>query len=333
MLTDDRLEQIKAKALFVSAYDANLNGVEELFAILEADAGEDEKARAAASIRQKYASASTATPFTFAISPNSIDPSGTASLIQSVSAPSTTSASTFTGISAKNSATGVIAIPGWVRERAVELMFDSSDEDEPSIIDMTVSAVAKLPIDLRRVMCENILVSGGTAMLPGFANRFRTQLAAAVEEAEQSGGMLSIDRHLRQRKGTHHHEEVQEIEVGSKLHKSIAVLNDPWPDMANIKAKEGGSAPAFASNLLPWMGASLAGALKTTSLNAISREAYDEATKSLQESGQEAVANEAGDQKEDGAKDSSKDNPSSAASTNARPNMLGRAREGPSLEW
>lgn len=300
MLTNDRLEQIKAKALFASPHETNLEGLEELFSVLELGSAAGEKDEAAASIKRMLSSTSKATHFTFSISPESIDPNGTASLIQSVSAPPSSSTSSFGNTSQKAAVSGVIAIPGWLRERAAELLFESGDEDEPSIVDMTVSAIARLPIDLRRVMCENVLVSGGTAMLPGFANRFRTQLAAAVERAERSGGELSIDRHLRQVKGAKV-EEAREEKVGSKLHDSIAVLNDPWPDMANAKSKEGGTAPAFAANLLPWMGASLAGALKTTSLDAISREEYDEANKTLH-GGDEAVEGEvAREKKEDKA--------------------------------
>ncbi len=155
---------------------------------------------------------------------------------------------------------------------------------------MTVIAISKLPIDLRRIMCENILVSGGTAMLPGFANRFRTQLAKAVEEAERSGGRLSIDRHVRRLKVNAKSEETDKVE-GTSLHGSVAVLNDPWPESSSStsggKKSEGGSAPAFAANLLPWMGASLAGALKTTALNAVTREAYDEANRSTQDGAEE----------------------------------------------
>lgn len=303
LLTDDRLDQIKAKALFVSSYDPNLSGLEDLFSELELESSEatsrltDQTAKLAAStIRQKYLSASTATPFTFAIAPDSVDPNGTASLLQSISAPPSSSSSALSGASRKAQVSGVIAIPGWVRERAAELLFEQGTQDDPSLIDMTVSAMSKLPIDLRRVMCENILVSGGTAMLPGFANRFRTQLAMAIEKAEQTRGRLSIDKYVGHRlktpgKGEKTSSEGRDIVQRTSLHGSVAVLNDPWPEISppnqggknDKKTATGGSAPAFAANLLPWMGASLAGALKTTPLTAISREMYDEATKQTQD--------------------------------------------------
>ena len=238
LLTHDRLEQIKAKALFVSSYDSNLGDLDELFDELELEstAGSiDKHAEAAAVIRQKYSSSSCASPLTFAVIPESVDPHGTASLIQSVSAPPTSSWSNFATTSGKVQSCGVIAIPGWVRERAAELLFDKGDEDDAGLVDMTVSAIAKLPIDLRRVMCENVVVSGGTAMLPGFANRFRTQLTMAVEKAEQSGGQLSIDRHaVRPCKAAETSEKKQRLQRSS-LHASVAVLNDPWPDLSQLE--------------------------------------------------------------------------------------------------
>ncbi|SPO32062.1 related to ACT1 - Actin [Ustilago trichophora] len=349
MLTDDRLEQIKAKALFVGSYDSKLHGLEELFSVLEIEpsdshsVSDEAKPEAATNIRQRYSCSSTATPFTFTISPNSIDPHGTASLIQSVSAPPSTSASAFTNGSAKTLTSGVIAIPGWVRERAAELLFEQGDDDEdPGLIDMAVSAIAKLPIDLRRVMCESILISGGTAMLAGFANRFRTQLAAAVEKAELPGGALSIDRHARRGKGAKEGQEnkgQENVGFGLGLHRSVAVLNDPWPDMSQSQmlgshkgkkgGNEGGSAPAFAANLLPWMGASLAGALKTTSLNAISREAYDEASKSVQD---EADATQEGVKREtdkgEEAKERSSTGPGGEKAATSRPTMMGASKRG-----
>lgn len=309
MLTDDRLEQIKVKALFVGSQDPKPSGLQDLFSVLELEGGVDagSKKEAASSLRQKYSSTSTATPFTFAVSPNSIDPNGTASLIQSINASPSSSASTLAQATNKSQSSGVIVMPGWVRERAAELFFEQGDQDDPSIVDMAVTSISKLPIDLRRVMCENVLVSGGTAMLPGFPNRFRTQLVEAMEKAEGRGGMLSIDRHLYHSRSGRDRKDTSE--EGSKLHRSIAVSNDPWPehDLAgkDKSGGHGGTAPAFAANLLPWMGASLAGALRTTSLNAISREAYDEATKSMQQAAEEA---EEGGKRAEEEKDDSKGN-------------------------
>lgn len=340
VLTDERMEQIKAKALFVSSLNPGLRGVEESLADLELDpcnsdsSSRDMTTKAAMAIRQRYSSASSATPFTFAISPRSVDPQGTASLIQSVQAPPLASASTLNSTPATTQSTGVIVMPGWVRERAAELLFEAGDQDDPSLIDMAVSVIAKLSLDLRRIMCENILVSGGTAMLPGFANRFRTQLAAAVEKAEQSGGVLSIDRHAPPLGSARDSQVAKKNDQGSSLHRSIAVLNDPWPDVANPQMEsgkkgrgsaEGGAAPAFAANLLPWMGASLAGALKTTSLNAISREAYDEATKSGHgetEAGDDAVGTEREREKERTA------GGNSAGAGTSRPTVLGTSKRG-----
>lgn len=325
MLTDERIEQIKAKALFVSSYDPALSDLADVFSVLDldpsparVDAGVEQEA--VSTIRRKYSATSSATPFTFGVTPESVDHTGSASLIQSIQAPAPHTGSAL-GASAAQSEVGVIAIPGWVRERAAEVLFERGDADDSGLVEMTVAAIGKLPIDLRRVMCENLLVSGGTAMLPGFAHRFRTQLAAAIDAAEQPGGALSVDRNARRIGSTT--QISQGTQRGRALSGSVAVLNDPWPETAHAAASkeagqgQGGTAPAFAANLLPYMGASLAGALKTTSLTAISREAYDEATNPVMPEAKVEAAG--GDDKETRAGEGAKA---------SRPGMLGAMKRG-----
>lgn len=252
MLTDDVLEEIKAKALFVSFSSSASQTAAEVDLI--------------ETRRRQYAHESKATPFTFAISPDTVDPNNAASLIQRFE-PSAQSNLSATGNSTVPFPRGVIAIPGWLRERAAELLFESEDPDEDDVVQLKLRVLSSLPLDLRRPMCENVLVTGGSAMLPGFANRVRTQLTSAVKQAELPGGPLSVSSLIPQS----HHETSS---LGqAPLHQAICVLNDPWPD-----AKAGsGSAPAFAASLLSWIGASLTGALKTSALAEISREAYDQA--------------------------------------------------------
>ncbi|SNX83717.1 related to ACT1 - Actin [Melanopsichium pennsylvanicum] len=339
MLTNDRLEQIKAKALFVSSHDSSLDGLRDMLTFLDnfeestcQPVSTEESLKAFQAIREQYSLASRATPFTFSIDSEFIETHGTSSLIPSVSAPA------WSAGNQKRGARGVIVIPGWVRERAAELLFEASDdEDDASLIDMTVETIAKLPIDLRRTMCENVLVSGGTAMLPGLINRFRTQLQEAVEKAEQPGGLLSIDKHVVGShqgqaqigsQGKRNEEQGKGKRIGKGLHSSIAVLNDPWPEVSSMKQgkdeKGGGSAPAFGANLLAWMGGSLVGALKTRSLNAISREAYDEATKTAEDEAKVIQEDVEKENERDGTI-AEKDKRGTSAN---RPGMLGANKRG-----
>ncbi|KAN0060131.1 hypothetical protein ACQY0O_008105 [Thecaphora frezii] len=188
--------------------------------------------------------------------------------------------------------TGAIAIPGWIRDRAAEVLFESDGDDEASIVELAVDVIRKLPIDLRATMCESILVTGGTAMLPGLINRFRTQLEVELQRVEtQQTAAPSGSRQGRASAATApspaqtsaEHTPAEDADSGSAvrggmLHRRLAVLNDPWPRVSKQLGKsQGGSAPAFAANLLPFLGASLLGELQTASLSEITREAYDEA--------------------------------------------------------
>jgi len=69
----------------------------------------------------------------------------------------------------------VIHIPGIVRETACEVLFEQ-DIDGRSLPTLILDALIQSSLDLRRQLAENILIIGGTAMLPGFLHRFNDEL-------------------------------------------------------------------------------------------------------------------------------------------------------------
>ncbi|WFD21193.1 SYF2 splicing factor [Malassezia caprae] len=76
-----------------------------------------------------------------------------------------------------------IQVPGWLRERAAELLLEPGDEDEQSVSECIAQCVRALPRDLRREMQASVLLAGGTAMLPGLARRLEADVARALGEA------------------------------------------------------------------------------------------------------------------------------------------------------
>jgi len=68
-----------------------------------------------------------------------------------------------------------ILIPGWVRERAAEILFDE-ERNEASITSLIIDAVKSAPTDLRISLIQNVLLIGGTSMLPGFSLRVSQEL-------------------------------------------------------------------------------------------------------------------------------------------------------------
>ncbi|GAA5996002.1 uncharacterized protein JCM10292_004882 [Rhodotorula paludigena] len=111
------------------------------------------------------------------------------------SAPSTTSVSfavpTPSGSAAPASGVGNgwVQVPGWVRERAAEVLFeeggleDGSEGEESGLAGVVLDCLLKLPIDLRKPMASSILVIGGTSMLPGFFPRFKASLLSQLERS------------------------------------------------------------------------------------------------------------------------------------------------------
>ncbi|KZV94722.1 actin-like ATPase domain-containing protein [Exidia glandulosa HHB12029] len=155
---------------------------------------------------------------------------------------------------------GTLVIPGWIRERAAEVLFEGHDVDESSVAEVLLDSLLKTPVDLRKHMATNIVVSGGTAMLPGFIPRLHQEILHRLEEPYHSPS--SSKRPL--------YDPYASLRP---LGPIISILNNPQPPVHALKA---GKAPAFTPAILPWLGGSLAGALKTGG-EEITRERWDEA--------------------------------------------------------
>ncbi|KAF8525930.1 actin family [Hysterangium stoloniferum] len=158
---------------------------------------------------------------------------------------------------------GTLIIPGWIRERASEYLFEG-DVDESSVAQVILDSLLKTPRDLRKGLISSILVVGGTAMLPGFIPRLHSELVRALtprEDQSRAPGRRPYNPYL----------------ALQPLLKHISILNNPSPPPPTAAKQTAGRAPAFSPAALPWVGGSLAGALKTGG-EEISRERWDEAT-------------------------------------------------------
>ncbi|KAG7308971.1 hypothetical protein JYU34_004827 [Plutella xylostella] len=68
-----------------------------------------------------------------------------------------------------------ITVSGETRERSAEVLFQR-DGDMTSLPDLVLTCIMKCPIDGRRPLAENILVTGGGAALPGLRARLAQEL-------------------------------------------------------------------------------------------------------------------------------------------------------------
>ncbi|KAL0084081.1 hypothetical protein F4703DRAFT_1858354 [Phycomyces blakesleeanus] len=121
-------------------------------------------------------------------------------------------------------------IPGWVRERAAEVLFEG-DEDEPSVVYTILDCLLKLQPDLRKHMVGSLLIIGGTSLLPGFHARLKQELLQIMKAPTESE---------------------------RKRYSSLLQL---WESVKFIESPEE-SGRVFMNNVRGWIGGSLMGSLK-----------------------------------------------------------------------
>ncbi|KAJ3088322.1 hypothetical protein HK102_009040 [Quaeritorhiza haematococci] len=89
-----------------------------------------------------------------------------------------------------------ISIPGWLRERAAEVLFEG-DDDGNSIATCILEAILVCPADLRTELAQNVLLVGGTSMMTGFRQRLYEQLLQLVEENKRYLKLRRLQMRIR----------------------------------------------------------------------------------------------------------------------------------------
>lgn len=78
-------------------------------------------------------------------------------------------------------------VPGWVRERAAEVLFENdNDDDQKSVVEAILDSLCKVQPDIRKPLISNVLLIGGTAMLPGFRTRLHQELLRVMRSPTES---------------------------------------------------------------------------------------------------------------------------------------------------
>ncbi|ORZ32482.1 hypothetical protein BCR44DRAFT_1440310 [Catenaria anguillulae PL171] len=118
-----------------------------------------------------------------------------------------------------------LILPGWVRERAAEPLFDG-DADGRNVVTVLLDVLLSCPRDVRGAVARNVIVSGGTALLPGFFARVREQtlnVLATDERYRELRGVENVLRFVAPGSGT-----VQcGPWVGASLAASLKILGAP----------------------------------------------------------------------------------------------------------
>lgn len=70
--------------------------------------------------------------------------------------------------------------------RAGELFFGNFEEEEPNIAESILKSLLKLGVENRIMACQNIVVSGGGSMIPGFKARLGEELQDLLKSSGAS---------------------------------------------------------------------------------------------------------------------------------------------------
>lgn len=153
---------------------------------------------------------------------------------------------------------GTLIIPGWIRERAAEVLFEGGDIDESSLAELILDVLLKTPMDLRKTLACSILVTGGTAMLPGFIPRLQAEILGAIQPPMVTGHRNQRHPIFPGRPPPPVYDRYASLRP---LVPYISILNNPSPPppTSSRAAANAGKAPAFAPSLIAWVGGSLAG--------------------------------------------------------------------------
>uniref|UniRef100_A0A671YNI4 Actin related protein 10 n=1 Tax=Sparus aurata TaxID=8175 RepID=A0A671YNI4_SPAAU len=96
----------------------------------------------------------------------------------------------------------ILHVNGAIRDSVMEILFEQ-DNEEKSVASLILDALVKCilsdlicvspqcPIDARKVLSENLVVIGGTAMLPGFLHRLLAEIRLLVERPKYSSVLAS----------------------------------------------------------------------------------------------------------------------------------------------
>jgi len=74
----------------------------------------------------------------------------------------------------------ILTIPGVVRENACEILFERYGH-ESNIATLILEVLRLCPRDMRKCLAENVVLIGGTTLLPGFRHRLHQELIALIK--------------------------------------------------------------------------------------------------------------------------------------------------------
>uniref|UniRef100_F7F7Z6 Actin related protein 10 n=1 Tax=Rattus norvegicus TaxID=10116 RepID=F7F7Z6_RAT len=75
----------------------------------------------------------------------------------------------------------ILHVLGSIRDSVVEILFEQ-DNEEKSVATLILDSLLQCPVDTRKQLAENLVIIGGTSMLPGFLHRLLAEIRYLVEK-------------------------------------------------------------------------------------------------------------------------------------------------------
>ncbi|PVV00261.1 hypothetical protein BB560_005371 [Smittium megazygosporum] len=156
----------------------------------------------------------------------------------------------------------LVNIPGWVRERILEVIFyGDTGNDIYGIAPLLSKCLKSLPVDLRRNLSKRILITGKLADIPNFKNRVVGDLASLLA-ADERWRNLANDIGLADAPVALSSEETNKNSTslkGSDPHSDDFSLNPALEESSTKKIQTySNSGILFPSASRAWIGASIA---------------------------------------------------------------------------
>jgi actin-related protein 10 len=82
------------------------------------------------------------------------------------------------------------------RAKAMEICFGSVYKEEANIAASILRSLLKLNVEVRILICQNIVLSGGSCMVPGFKLRLRQEMIHLIENKKEFELLEAIKDHI-----------------------------------------------------------------------------------------------------------------------------------------
>ena len=73
----------------------------------------------------------------------------------------------------------------YTRAKGIEVCFGSVFKEEANIAASILRSLLKLNVEVRVLICQNIVLAGGSCMVPGFKLRLRQEMVHLIENKEE----------------------------------------------------------------------------------------------------------------------------------------------------